>query len=86
MDSFPQIARCLEAQWRGYGPYMQNTIRASWAMATAPGGIGSMGDVEQLLWYVLTGEYQTFPIPGLKLISVKDTHSTKVLVELTKLY
>ncbi len=30
MNSWPQIARCLEAQWRGYGLKWQDTISTEW--------------------------------------------------------
>lgn len=80
------IARCLEQQWKGYSPWVQDAITAVWHASGqgTPGCIGSVSDDEQLLWYVLRDQSSSWPSPGLKLMSIKTTPRDSTLESYVK--
>jgi len=52
MSAWPQIERCMTAQWRGYSPTIRGLMEEQWTYGGSPGSIGSAGHLMYNLWWV----------------------------------
>lgn len=52
MNAWPQIARCMEAQWKGFGPIIRGLMDDQWKHGGVPGTIGAAGNLMDTIWYV----------------------------------